>query len=75
MPFIPAGYTNFIMVQTRLPFRNHPSWPYALCCPAKVFDGVKILHAKAYQPAPPPATNNTAATPNASATNNNAAPT
>ena len=47
---------------------------YNLCHPAKVFDGVKIPHAKAHQLAPPPATNNNAAMPNASAINDNAAP-
>ena len=46
---------------------------YALCCPAKVFDGVEIPCAKTYQPAPPPAMNNTATMPNAPATNDNAA--
>ena len=34
---------------------------YALHCPAKVFDGIKIPCAKAYQLAPPPATNDNAA--------------
>ena len=47
---------------------------YALHRPAEVFDGVEIPCAKAYRPAPPPATNDAAATPNASAANDNAAP-
>ena len=47
---------------------------YTLHHPAEVFDGVKILRTKAYQPAPSAATNNTTTTPNTSATNDNAAP-
>ena len=47
---------------------------YTLRRPAEVFDGVEIPRAKAHQPAPPPATSDTAATPNAFAANDNAAP-
>ena len=47
---------------------------YTLRCLAEVFDDVKILHAKAYQSAPPPATNDNAAMPSASAPDNKASP-